>query len=238
MLVSGWKEVSMVDVHGKTTFTLWLCGCNLRCPFCHNWRIAQGEGCFKLNREELIAEVDANSFLVDCFHITGGGPLIQWKELRNLLVDVRRYLPISLNSNLTLVKPLERVIEFLDHVATDLKVPPTELYGLPRESSIKLWKLFLDGLSIVSNYSIPLELRIPVSRGFKVEDIKPWIEEGIERINTDFYVVLNPLVGPPLTDPRDKEWCAEHCWPRNEVEKLKDLLKSLGIEKVIVKSYP
>jgi len=26
-------------------------------------------------------------------------------------------------------------------------------------------------------------------------------------------VVVNPLVGPPLTNPRDEKWCKEYCYP-------------------------
>ncbi|AAL82096.1 ribonucleoside-triphosphate reductase activating protein [Pyrococcus furiosus DSM 3638] len=237
MLIGGWKAVSMVDIPGKVTFTLWLCGCNLRCPFCHNWKLAQGMECFKLEKEELIAEVEENSYLVDYFHVTGGEPLIQWREFQELLREVREYLPVSLNSNLTLVKPLEKIIDLVDHVATDLKAPPTELYGLPENVSLKLWQLFLKGLEIVSENSIPLELRIPVSKGFDIQEIMRWIEEGLEKIDTDFYVVLHPLVGPPITNPRNKEWCNNHCWADREIELIKEKLEERGVKKVIVRKY-
>ncbi|AMQ18372.1 anaerobic ribonucleoside-triphosphate reductase activating protein [Thermococcus peptonophilus] len=228
MLTSGWKTVSMVDVHGKVTFTLWLCGCNLKCPFCHNWRIAEGKECFPLDRDALLGDLSSSSFLVDYFHVTGGEPLMQWAGLSSLLSEAKEFLPISLNTNLTLLKPLERLlkVELVDHIATDLKAPPAELYGLPGEASTRLWRLFLRGLDLISDYGIPLELRIPVARGF---DQWPWIEEGLKHIDTDFYAVLNPLVGPPLTNPRNGAWCSEHCWPEREVEDLKKELGEIGI---------
>ncbi len=125
VLTSGWKSVSMVDVHGKVTFTLWLCGCNLKCPFCHNWLIAEGKECFPLDRGALLGDLSSSSFLVDYFHITGGEPLMQWAELSSLLAEAKELLPISLNTNLTLLKPLERLLkaELVDHIATDLKAP-------------------------------------------------------------------------------------------------------------------
>lgn len=227
----------MVDIPGKVTFTLWLCGCNLRCPFCHNWKLAQGIECLKVEKRELIEEVERNSYLVNYFHVTGGEPLVQWRELRNLLMEVRKYIPVSLNSNLTLVKPLEKIIDFVDHIATDLKAPPTELYGLPKNVSLKLWQLFLKGLEIVSENSIPLELRIPVSRGFTTKEIMKWVKEGLERIETDFYVVLNPLVGSPLTNPRDEEWCNKHCWADREIELIKEKLEEMGVRKIIIRKY-
>ncbi len=230
MLIAGWKSTSLVDVYGRVTFTLWLCGCNLRCPFCHNWRIAEGLDCFPLDRELLIEDLKSSTFLIDYFHITGGEPLMQWRELRSLLVEIKSMgIPISLNTNLTLLRPLEKLLKagLLDHIATDLKAPPNELYGLPKESCKKLWRLFLRGLEIVSDYRIPLELRIPV-----VKDLNAWpyIEEGLRKIKSNFYVILNPLTGEPLTNPRDKKWCLKHCWPKEEVEELKEKLEELGIE--------
>jgi pyruvate formate lyase activating enzyme len=229
MLTSGWKSVSMVDVHGKVTFTLWLCGCNLKCPFCHNWRIAEGLDCFPLDGKALLEELEASAFLVDYFHVTGGEPLMQWRELSSLFAEVKLLnVPVSLNTNLTLVGPLKRLLKagLVDHVATDLKAPP-ELYGLSKKAAMKLWELFLRGLDAVSEYGIPLELRIPVARGLEAW---PYVEEGLKRVETDFYVVLNPLVGRPLTNPRDEKWCSEHCWPNGEVEALRERLEGLGIE--------
>ena len=229
MPTGGWKSVSMVDVHGKVTFTLWLCGCNLKCPFCHNWRIAEGLDCFPLDRKALLDELESSSFLVDYFHVTGGEPLIQWRELGSLLAEVKLLeVPVSLNTNLTLIGPLERLLRanLVDHIATDLKAPP-ELYGLPEKPSKKLWELFLRGLELVSNYEVPLELRIPVARGI---DAWPWVKEGLKHLDTDFYVVLNPLVGKPLTNPRNEAWCSNHCWPREEVDELRRRLEEIGIE--------
>ncbi|WP_457751530.1 anaerobic ribonucleoside-triphosphate reductase activating protein [Thermococcus sp.] len=229
MLTSGWKSVSMVDVHGKITFTLWLCGCNLRCPFCHNWRIAEGLDCFPLNRKALLDELEASAFLIDYFHVTGGEPLMQWRELSSLFAEVNLLdIPVSLNANLTIFRPLEKLIKagLVDHIATDIKAPPA-LYGLPEKPAEKLWGLFLKGLEVVSNHGIPLELRIPVARGLNAW---PYVKTGLRRIKTDFYVVLNPLVGRPLTSPRNENWCREHCWPDEEVEALRDKLEGLGIE--------
>jgi len=229
MLTGGWKAVSMVDVHGKVTFTLWLCGCNLKCPFCHNWRIAEGKDCFELEREVMLEELEVNSFLIDYFHVTGGEPLMQWTELSSLLAEVKALdVPVSLNTNLTLLEPLERLLNagLVDHIATDLKAPPTALYGLPKKISERLWGNFLRGLELVSDYALPLELRIPIPRGF---DVWPWVEEGLKRIDTEFYVILNPLVGRPLVNPRDDAWCSAHCWPEDEVRTLEKKLEESDV---------
>jgi pyruvate formate lyase activating enzyme len=33
---SGWEKLSLVDYDDNITTTLFMAGCNFRCPFCHN----------------------------------------------------------------------------------------------------------------------------------------------------------------------------------------------------------
>ncbi|MCD6348625.1 MAG: 4Fe-4S cluster-binding domain-containing protein, partial [Candidatus Korarchaeota archaeon] len=80
MLGAGWRSLSTVDVKGAVTFTLWLCGCNLRCPFCHNHLLASSDPskCFPLNVNNLVDDLISSRGLIDYFHVTGGEPLVQW----------------------------------------------------------------------------------------------------------------------------------------------------------------
>ncbi|ASI98782.1 anaerobic ribonucleoside-triphosphate reductase activating protein [Thermococcus celer] len=238
MLTAGWKSVSMVDVHGKVTFTLWLCGCNLECPFCHNWVIAEGKGCTGLDEARLMEDLRESAFLIDYLHITGGEPLLQWRELVPLLRKVKETgVRISLNTNGTLVGPLRKLVDegLIDHVATDLKSPPFHLYGLPEEVSWKLWGLFLRSLDIITDSSIPLELRIPVPRGFPAGEVLRYIDEALGHLegHGDFYVVLNPLIGPPMVSPRDEGWCGVHCSPNGELEVIRQHLRRYGVRLVL-----
>lgn len=235
MKIAGWKNISMIDVKGAVTFTLWLCGCNLRCPFCHNWRIAEGLECKTLDEKALLEEISLSKPFIDYLHITGGEPLLQWMNLMNLITKIKSLeVSISLNSNLTLVQPLKKFLyrELIDHIATDLKAPPKKLYGIP--SWKKLWRLYLKSLRIISDYGIPMELRVPVTKG--IEGYKEYIEEAIETLKyEDFYIVINPLIGSPITHPRDERWCLKHCNPgEREINKVKNIIEELGVEKLSI----
>ncbi|MCD6559070.1 MAG: anaerobic ribonucleoside-triphosphate reductase activating protein [Palaeococcus sp.] len=239
MLVSGWKSVSMIDVHGKVTFTLWLCGCNLKCPFCHNWKIAENIGCVRLDEAKFFEDLEESKFLIDYLHITGGEPLLQWKELKNLLRRVKELgIAVSLNTNGTLIVPLKKLIRegLIDHMATDLKAPPSSLYGLSEEASGELWKSFLKSLDLISKHQIPLELRIPVARGFAMDEVLKYIDSALSHLNRhpNFYIILNPLVGAPMVSPRDGEWCRVHCFPKEELEVISEHLEDEGISPVLL----
>ncbi len=233
----------MVDVYNAVTFTIWLCGCNLKCPFCHNWRLAETKKdiCHLLDINVLIEEIDSAKSLIDYIHVTGGEPLLQWKNLITLFKYLKQQYnyKVSINTNMTLYKPLKKMIEeeIIDHVATDLKYPPQLLYGLPEEITDILWKQFLKSLRLIAEHFIPLELRIPIPKNIDYDSLILTID-NIAKIleKTNFYIIINPLLGPPITTPRNIKWCKTYCDPDKELLiMLREKIKELGIEKVYVR---
>ncbi len=239
---SGWKSISMVDVHGSVTFTLWLCGCNLKCPFCHNWRLAvmDKDYCRELDIETLVEELEHAKFLIDYLHVTGGEPLVQYKGLEKFFQYVRESLDIeiSLNTNLTLTKPLENMLKknLLTHIATDLKIPFPVMTGYPYSIAEALWKRYLDSLKLIVEYNVLLELRIPVAKKITLENIGGAIDVLDILDGHEYYVVVEPLLGKPITSPRDNNWCRQYCNPgREELNRVREWFVEKGVDKVYVK---
>ncbi len=207
----------MIDVKGKATFTLWVCGCNLKCPFCHNWKLAinSPEACSDLQIEKLMSELQAAFPLVDYFHVTGGEPLLQSRKLICLFKKIKDMgLQISLNSNLTLPWLLSGIVDLVDHIATDVKLP--EFYGYDKKTSSIIFSNFLKSLDIISGYNVKLELRIPVAKGYSEYYYSSTLKLVLEHVKNEYYLVKNPLLGPPLVQPRDLEWCKIHCYSSGE----------------------
>ncbi len=243
LLGAGWKPLSTVDVKGAVTFTLWLCGCNLRCPFCHNHLLASSDPskCYALDLDRLMEELLSSSMLIDYLHVTGGEPLVQWRPLSDLLKEVKSLgIRISLNTNLTLSSQLSNLLDRVEvnHLATDLKVPPYELYGLPRGEVAILWEKFLEGLEIASKSIGKLEIRVPVTSSLKIDELRKYAKEALSRINCEYEIIVQPLVGPPLTDPRDKVWCKSNCNPsRKLLEEVGMVLREISGSDVIVRKW-
>ncbi|ALU11943.1 ribonucleoside-triphosphate reductase [Ignicoccus islandicus DSM 13165] len=239
MLIAGWKPFSLVDVVGKVTFTTWACGCNLKCPFCHNWRTAEWQGCVELPVSKFEEELKDASDFVDLLHLTGGEPTLQPKLVTTLSSIAKKVgVPFSLNTNCTTKQSIE-LIEVADHVATDIKVPYQELYGL-NGAFDDLWNTFLKCIEKLASMGKEVELRIPVAKDLT----KNYLNE-IKRIISMFdpskvTVVVNPLVTEPLTDPRDKEWCSKYCYKGNmesdEENMWREEIGELGV-KVKVKRW-
>jgi pyruvate formate lyase activating enzyme len=244
--IAGWKSVSLVDVVGHVTFTLWTCGCNLMCPFCHNWRLAERDSklCKWVEVDEVVDVASNSKFLVDYFHVTGGEPLIQFKALMELLEKTHKLgLLNSVNSNLTApIHYLKQLVDsnLVDHVATDLKIPPDELFGLPPRSIGVLWRNYVESLKLVGRRGIPIELRIPLHKGLTFDVFKRYFSEISSHLVTEnVTVVLNQLVGEPFTHPRNPSWCRERCGVGEEVIKeLVEFLSHMGFNRIVVKSVP
>ncbi|MEM1702226.1 MAG: anaerobic ribonucleoside-triphosphate reductase activating protein [Desulfurococcaceae archaeon] len=248
---AGWRNLSLVDIHGYTSFTLWLCGCNLKCPFCHNWRLADNdkEICRQLNLSKLIEDLSASLTLIDFLHITGGEPLLQYTNLKRLLEYLvnTMNLKISINSNLTLYTAFSEMIkkDLIHHVATDIKIPPYELYGLTATLVERYWENFLKSLKLIGKYDLPLELRIPVHKKLAPETLSKYINEVVkvlgDHVNRTI-VVINPLLGKPVVTPRDQLWCEENCFPpESTLNNVAKFLQGLGFKKIVIKSsasYP
>ena len=226
---AGWKAPSLVDVKGRVSFTLWLCGCNLRCPYCHNHSVASGDPrvCRPVALDEVFEALRASSRLLDCIHVTGGEPLLQHEALSRILAEGERLgLVTSIATNCTLPGRLAALVHRLRHAAVDLKVPAEDHPGLPPR---ELRASQLECLSVLAMHGVEVELRIPLQRPSPryIAVLEDAVREAADRLRgTRWYIVVVPLVSEPLATPRDRDWCRRHCNPeRRDVEAVADMLR-------------
>jgi len=173
--------------------------------------------------DEIFDVLQGAARLLDFLHVTGGEPLLQWEALAQLSDLAKKIgLRTSLNTNCTLVRPFEKLLEkkLVDHLATDLKVPFSMLVGLPETVAGKLWKLYLECLSLAAKYGVTVELRIPVPANIEgyLEELDKALNVASKRLrDAEWYVVVVPLLGPPHVNPYNKTWCEKHCNPSRTV---------------------
>ncbi len=119
----------MVDWEGKLATLLFLRGCNLRCPYCHNPELVLAAGIGRLKWDEVVGHLREKKGWIDGVVITGGEPAIN-SELEEIVARVRAEgFSVKLDTNGTrpdvLIKLLDEGV--LDYVALDIKAP-FELY--------------------------------------------------------------------------------------------------------------
>lgn len=126
MKIAGLQKLTLLDFPGKTACTVFIWGCNLRCPFCHNAGLVTETFEEALTPDELYAFLKKRTGLLDGVCVTGGEPLLQ-PDLTDFLKPIREmgYL-IKLDTNGTSPEKLRKICEsgLIDMVAMDIKNCP------------------------------------------------------------------------------------------------------------------
>lgn len=65
MEIQGLQKMTLLDYPGKVACTVFLGGCDLRCPFCHNGELVEGETPAALDSGELTAFLKKRQGLLD-----------------------------------------------------------------------------------------------------------------------------------------------------------------------------
>ena len=88
MVLHGLQKMTLLDFPGRVACTVFLGGCDFRCPFCHNFELADGTAKPVMDDAELFAFLEKRRGLLDGVAVTGGEPCLH-PELPELLRRVR-----------------------------------------------------------------------------------------------------------------------------------------------------
>jgi pyruvate formate lyase activating enzyme len=121
MKFSGLQKISLIDYPDRVASVLFTPGCNLRCPFCHNWRIAVDPQPPFLQEAAALEMLEKRKQYVDAVVITGGEPCMH-KELPKFLAKLKaRGFLVKLDTNGFFPDVLEECLGYVDFVAMDVK---------------------------------------------------------------------------------------------------------------------
>ncbi len=173
----GLQKTTLIDYPGEVAAAVFIPGCNLRCPYCHNPELVQPP-----YPDDLIGIEELDDFLtrrekvLGGICITGGEPLLH-PRLGELIDLIRRHgLKIKLDSNGTLPERLEQLLRqnLIDYVAMDIKTAPM-LYGRllgpnsdenqKTERGRAAGEKVLACIELLRRSGIPYELRTTVAPG-------------------------------------------------------------------------
>lgn len=129
-MIAGLQKMTLLDYPGKVACTVFLQGCNFRCPFCHNSSLLGGPEQPPIPKEELMAFLKKRVGLLDGVCITGGEPTLQ-KDLPELLGEIKSLgYAVKLDTNGYRPEILKRLAaeNLIDYVAMDIKNCPAR-YG-------------------------------------------------------------------------------------------------------------
>ena len=126
MRISGLQKMTLLDYPGKIACTVFLGGCNFRCPFCHNGELLDGAMTPVMEEGEFLAFLSKRMGLLDAVCVSGGEPTLQ-PGLADLLEEIKKmgYL-VKLDTNGSRPEILKDLVNrgLLDYVAMDIKNAP------------------------------------------------------------------------------------------------------------------
>ncbi|MGI6264654.1 MAG: anaerobic ribonucleoside-triphosphate reductase activating protein [Acutalibacteraceae bacterium] len=126
MKIHGLQKMTLLDFPGRVACTVFLGGCDCRCPFCHNFELIDGTAQPIMDDEELLAFLQKRQGLLDGVAITGGEPCLH-PDLPDLLQKIRALgFAVKLDTNGFHPDRLEEILSqgLVDYVAMDIKNSP------------------------------------------------------------------------------------------------------------------
>jgi pyruvate formate lyase activating enzyme len=155
MKFSGLQKISLIDYPNKVASVLFTPGCNLRCPFCHNWRIAVDPKPPFLQGVTALRILEDRKRYVDAVVITGGEPTMH-KELPKFLAKLKACgFLVKLDTNGFYPEVLEESLAYVDYVALDMKTCLENYKQLGAKDTIGL----MQTIEILKTGKVPYEFR-------------------------------------------------------------------------------
>lgn len=177
MNIGGLQKSTLIDYPGHIACTVFLSGCNFRCPWCYSPEIVLSE---KIKDKSIISSdsffsfLDKRKGLLDGVVVCGGEPTIN-KELPNFLKEIKkRNFKIKLDTNGSNPLVIESLLKLnlLDYIAMDVKAPlRKEDYSRVAGVDIIIENI-KDSIEIIKNSGIDYEFRTTIVPLFhRKEDI-------------------------------------------------------------------
>lgn len=128
MIIGGLQKTTLIDFPGRVGCTVFLVGCNFRCPFCHNKDLVtftnfKQSGLQEISEQSFFEFLGKRKKILDGVCITGGEPLIN-QDLPSFCQKIKNLsLQVKLDTNGSQPERLKNLIEkkLVDFVALDLK---------------------------------------------------------------------------------------------------------------------
>ena len=210
MVIAGLQKMTLLDYPGKVACTVFLQGCNFRCPFCHN-RDLLDTAPEAIGREELLAFLNKRKGLLDAVCISGGEPTLQ-PDLEPLMREIKALgYAVKLDTNGSRPAVLKHLVAqgLLNYVAMDVKNSPAQ-YANTIGMDTPAPDAMEESLSFLLSNAVDYELRTTVVAELhseqSVEELGRWLhrlspEQKAKRFFLQAYVDRDSVLCAGLHAP-------------------------------------
>jgi len=174
MTIGGLQKITLIDYPGKIAATVFLSGCNFRCPWCYSSELVLPEkikNSPKISEEYFFDFLKEKEGLIEGIVICGGEPCIN-KDLESFarkIKDSGYFVKLDTNgSNPQMIKNLVEK-KLIDYIAMDIKAPKNKYKSFSGKAKIEDIE---KSVNFLKNNPVDFEFRTTVIPNFhKEEDI-------------------------------------------------------------------
>ena len=220
-IISGWTKTSFIDYPGCPATLLFLSGCNLRCPYCHNPGIVNGE--YDVVPFEAIEDhITKRKNVIEAAVISGGEPTLHL-GLADLCDKIKsRGLKVKIDTNglepdvLTTCNP--------DYLALDIKTA-LDKYRKLNSSYDNDRERLSKSIEIVKSMGENAEIRITAAPGIVDQGDIESLCIDLRGVSKVFIQQFNP--NQPMLDPA---YTLIKPYDVDELESMRNTFLKAGIE--------
>ena len=224
MKFSGIQKTSLIDYPNRIASVLFTPGCNLRCPFCHNWRIVVDPKPPFLQEGAVLRILENRKKYVDAVVVTGGEPTMHKESPKFLRKLKEKGFQVKLDTNGFYPQVLEECLQYVDYVALDVKTSLEKYAQLGAKDTTPL----LHTIEILRTGKVDYEFRTTVVPSFvDAEDI-PQIGALVKGTKTFAFQQFIP------EDTLDKSLQTIKPYPPEHIEKFADAMKKY-VDKIVIR---
>lgn len=125
MRIHGFNKTTLLDYPRHLAATIFIGGCNMRCPFCHNSSLVlHPEDVPTISVEDVLSYLSKRKNILEGVCLTGGEPTLYEDELIELIKSIKALeLKVKLDTNGSNPALLKDLIKnrLIDYVAMDIK---------------------------------------------------------------------------------------------------------------------
>lgn len=200
MNIAGLQKMTLLDFPGRIACTVFLPGCNLRCPFCHNASLVLPEREKDIITQDALLEfLSSRKKKLDGVCVTGGEPTL-YIDLPELLSSIKDMgFQVKLDTNGTNPEMLKQILDdgLCDYVAMDIKNSPQKYIATC--GGIDVLERAKESAALLMDGTTEYEFRTTVMHPFHspedLQKIGQWLQ-GAKRYFIQNFVDSGDLLSP------------------------------------------
>lgn len=229
MNIAGLQKMTLLDFPGKVACTVFLNGCNYRCPFCHNAELLDGNMEPLMSGEEFLSFLKKRQGLLDGVCISGGEPTLA-AGLKELMARIKAMgFAVKLDTNGSRPAVLKELVEagLVDYVAMDIKNCPAryaETCGLQKVDLAAIE----ESVRFLMGGKVDFEFRTTVVREFHTPQDLVALGQWLTELSGGKPV--QKLFLQPFVDRDTVAFSGLHAPEKAQLQEFTELLKSFVLE--------